>query len=124
MGELAPSHQAVTDYYNGKTMNAAVESTCLIHQAFRKEVVKRVTVAGIPVQYAQMMCKGYNSVLQFAPEGWLNVLVERAGINSTQLTMFARQYACLALIYILAGGQASGGEAAAAGETAPEVKAD
>jgi len=124
MGELTPSHQAVVDYYNGKTMNAAVESTCLIHQAFRKEVVKRVTVAGGPVQYAQMMCKGYNSVLQFAPEGWLNVLVERAEVNSTQLVMFARQYACLALIYIPAGAQASGGEAGATGETAPEVKAD
>ncbi len=118
MGELLPAHQRVTDYYNGKVMNAAVESTCLIHQAFRKEVVKRVTVAGQPVRYSQMMCKGYNSTIKFAPEGWLEVLVERAGINSTQLVMFTRQNACLALIYPPPRGDTAGGEVTQAIEAA------
>lgn len=124
MGELLPVHQGVTDYYNGKTMNAAVESTCLIHQAFRKEVMKRVSVAGQPAQYAQIMCKGYNSMLQSAPEGWLNVLVERSGITATQLTMFSRQYACLTLIYPPGGSQAPGGETAATEEKASEMKTE
>lgn len=99
VGELLPFHQQVTDYYNMKVMNAAVESFCLIHQSFRREVVKRIRVAGKPVRYAQMSCKGYNSEIKNCPDDWLNLLIEKAGITQTQIAMINRTYACLVVLY-------------------------
>ncbi|MCH8921073.1 MAG: hypothetical protein IIA23_10295 [Chloroflexi bacterium] len=99
MGELLPLHREAVDLYNGRVQNAAVESMNLIHQPFRRALVKRITVAGQPIRYAELAVKGFDGNIRTAPEGWLEVLLERAGITATQLQMAIRQNSLVTLIY-------------------------
>ena len=99
MGELLPAHQQVVDYYNGQVQNSAVESMNIIHQAFRKALVQRVSVGGLPVKYAEIASKGYSGEIKLAPEGWLEVLLEKGVITLTQLSMAVRQNSSVILIY-------------------------
>lgn len=99
LGDLLPAHQKAVEFYNGRVQNSAVESMNIIHQAFRKELVKRVSVAGQPVRYAELATKGYDGSIVMAPAGWLEVLLVRAQISLTQLQMAIRQNACVILVY-------------------------
>ena len=99
MGEMLPAHREVTDLYNGRFQNSAVESMNLIHQSFRKALVKRITVAGQAVRYAELAAKGYDGTIRVAPEGWQEVRLEKAGISATQLQMAIRQNSLVYLIY-------------------------
>ena len=99
LGDLLPAHQESVDYYNGRVQNSAVESMNIVHQAFRKEIVKRVSVAGQPVRYAELANKGYEGAIVMAPEGWLEVLLLRAQISLTQLQMAIRQNSSVILVY-------------------------
>ena len=99
LGEMLPAHQSAVEYYNGRIQNVAVESMNIIHQAFRKELVKRVSVAGQPVRYAELANKGYDGNIVMAPEGWLEVLLVRAQISLTQLQMAIRQNSSAILVY-------------------------
>jgi len=99
MGELLPAHREVVDLYNGRVQNSAVESMSVIHQAFRRALVRRVTVAGQAVRYAELAVKGYDGNITVAPEGWLEVLLEKAEITATQLQMAIRQNSNVILLY-------------------------
>ncbi len=117
MGEILEAHDKVVDYYNGTVMNAAVESMNIIHQAFRRELVKRITVAGKPVRYAEMAVKGYNGNIKLPPDGWIDVLLEKAEITMTHLSMAIRQNNSVLLVYPPGGGE----KAEAAAASAPKV---
>jgi len=99
MGEMLEAHEKVVNYYNGTVMNASVESMNLIQQSFRKELVKRVTVAGKPVRYAEISAKAYSGNIKLPPEGWVEVLLEKAEISMTQLSMAVRQNNSVILLY-------------------------
>jgi len=99
MGEMLKAHQDATDYYNGTVQNAAVESLDIIHQSFRRELVNRISVAGQPVRYAELGTKGYNGDVKLAPEGWLEVILEKAQLSLTQLQMAIRQNTSVIVIY-------------------------
>ncbi len=99
MGELLPAHREVVDLYNGRVQNSAVESMSVIHQSFRRALVRRVTVAGQQVRYAELAVKGYDGNITVAPEGWLEVLLEKAEITATQLQMAIRQNSNVILLY-------------------------
>ena len=99
MGEMLPAHQEAVDLYNGRVQNAAVESMNILHQAFRKALVLRVSVAGQPVKYSELASKGYDGQIIMAPEGWLEVLLEKAQISLTQLQMAIRQNSMVILVY-------------------------
>jgi len=118
MGELLPAHREVVDLYNGRVQNSAVESMSVIHQAFRRALVRRVTVAGAPVRYAELAVKGYDGSIIVAPEGWLEVLLEKAEISATQLQMAIRQNSNVILLYPPTAGMARTAEA---GVSAPRV---
>ncbi len=113
MGELLPAHRDVVELYNGRVQNSAVESMSIIHQAFRRALIRRITVAGQPVRYAELGVKGYDGVIKIAPEGWLEVLLEKAEITATQLQMGIRQNSNVILLY-----PPSAAEAARGAETA------
>jgi len=99
MGELLPAHREVVELYNGRVQNSAVESMSVVHQAFRRALTRRITVAGQPVRYAELGVKGYDGTIKIAPEGWLEVLLEKAEITATQLQMGIRQNSNVILIY-------------------------
>jgi len=99
MGELLPAHREVAELYNGRVMNAAVESMAIIHQAYRAALVKRVTVTGQPINYAELGVKGYDGSIKLVPEGWQEVLLEKASISATQLLTALRQNSNASLLY-------------------------
>lgn len=113
MGELLPAHREVVDLYNGRVQNSAVESMSVIHQAFRRALVRRVTVAGQQVRYAELSVKGYDGTIRTAPEGWLEVLLEKAEITATQLQMAIRQNSNVILLYPPSAEMSRGAETAA-----------
>ena len=99
MGELLPAHREVTDLYNGRVQNAAVESMAVIHQAFRRTLLRRVTISGQPVGYAELGSKGFDGTIRVIPEGWQEVLLEKAGISATQLLTALRQNSNAIIVY-------------------------
>ena len=99
MGELLPAHREVVELYNGRVQNAAIESMNIIHQSFRRALVKRVSVAGQPVRYAELAAKGFDGNIRTVPEGWQEVILEKGGISGTQLQMAIRQNSLVTLIY-------------------------
>lgn len=99
MGELLPAHREVTDLYNGRVQNAAVESMAVIHQAFRRTLVRRITIGGQPVGYAELGAKGFDGNIRVIPEGWQEVLLEKAGISATQLLTALRQNSNAIVVY-------------------------
>ncbi len=99
MGELLPAHREVTELYNGRVQNAAVESMAVIHQSFRRTLVRRVTIGGQPVGYAELGAKGFDGVIKVIPEGWQEVLLEKAGISATQLLTALRQNSNAIIVY-------------------------
>ena len=119
MGELLPAHREVVELYNGRVQNSAVESMSVIHQAFRRALIRRVTVAGQPARYAELSVKGYDGVIRTAPEGWLEVLLEKAEITATQLQMAIRQNSNAILLYPPAAAETASGMDAAS--LAPRV---
>jgi len=118
MGEMLPAHQEAVFYYNARVQNSAVESMNVLHQAFRKALVQRVSVGGQAVKYAELAAKGYDGNIVFAPEGWLEVLMEKAQISLTQLQMAIRQNSSAILVYLPGEAAPRGAEAAA---LAPKV---
>ena len=119
MGELLPAHREVVDLYNGRVQNSAVESMSIVHQSFRRALVRRITVAGQPVRYAELGVKGYDGTIKVAPEGWLEVLLEKAQISATQLQMAIRQNSNVILLYPPAAAEMARGVEATA--LAPRV---
>lgn len=99
MGEMLEAHDKVVNYYNGVVMNAAIESINIIQQAFRRELVKRITIGGKPIKYAEVSAKAYNGSVKLPPEGWMDVILEKGGINTTQLSMAVRQNNSVVLLY-------------------------
>ena len=99
MGELLPAHREVTELYNGRVQNSAVESMAVIHQAFRRTLVRRVTIGGQPVGYAELGAKGFDGSIRVIPEGWQEVLLEKAGISATQLLTALRQNSNAIVVY-------------------------
>ena len=99
MGELLPAHREVTELYNGRVQNSAVESMAVIHQSFRRTLLRRITVAGQPVGYAELGSKGFDGSIRVIPEGWQEVLLEKAGISATQLLTALRQNSNAIVIY-------------------------
>ena len=112
MGELLPAHQEVVAFYNGRVQNSAAESMNVLHQAFRKELVQRISVAGQSIKYAELSVKGYDGNIVFAPEGWLEVLLEKAQVSLTQLQMAIRQNSAVILVYPPGEAAPRGAEAA------------
>ena len=99
MGELLPAHREVTELYNGRVQNAAVESMAVIHQSFRRTLLRRVTISGQPVGYAELGSKAFDGTIRVIPEGWQEVLLEKAGISATQLLTALRQNSNAIIVY-------------------------
>ena len=99
MGELLPAHREVAELYNGRVQNAAVESMAVIHQSFRRTLIRRVTIGGQPVGYAELGAKGFDGIIKVIPEGWQEVLLEKAGISATQLLTALRQNSNAIVVY-------------------------
>ncbi|MFQ6071125.1 MAG: hypothetical protein ACE5KT_00275 [Methanosarcinales archaeon] len=100
IGAFTKIHEEVTDYYNKTFQPSAVESFCLIHQAFRDEVAKKISVKQKPIKIAQIACKGFNGDIKTIPNMWLSTVLEKAGIDETTLYTHLRLNTCVFMAYM------------------------
>jgi hypothetical protein len=99
IGSFSKIHYDVAEYYNATVKPGAVDSQCIIHQTFRNAASERIKVAGKPVKYAQIAAVSPGGNKKVAPEEWMPILLEKAGISHTMLNMIMRNNACLWLLY-------------------------
>ncbi len=99
IGEFAGIHKEVAEFYNSTVKPGAVDSQCIIHQTFRSAAAERIKVGGRPVRYAQVEAVTPNADDKRAPEEWLPILLEKAGITETELNMTMRNNDCVWILY-------------------------
>ncbi len=99
IGEFAGIHKEVAEFYNATVKPGAVDSQCIIHQTFRSAASERIKVGGRPVRYAQVEAVTPNADDKRAPEEWLPILLEKAGITETELNMTMRNNDCVWILY-------------------------
>jgi len=99
IGSFSKIHYDVAEYYNATVKPGAVDSQCIIHQTFRNAAAERIKVQGKPVKYAQIAAVSPGGNKKVAPEEWMPILLEKAGISHTMLNMIMRNNACLWLLY-------------------------
>lgn len=99
IGKFAAVHKEVAEYYNSTVKPGAVDSQCIIHQTFRKAAAERIKVNGKKVQYAQIEAVTPNADEKRAPDEWLPILLDRAGITETELNMIMRNNDCVWILY-------------------------
>jgi len=99
VGSFSRIHREVADYYNSAVKPTTLNSLHIIHQTFRATAAARLRVAGKTVRYAQIATVWTDGEKKIAPEEWLPVLLERAGITHTQLNMLLRNNADVWVLY-------------------------
>ncbi len=99
IGEFSRIHTEVADYYNATVKPGAVDTGCVIHQTFRTAAAERITVGGKRVRYAQIAAILSDGRKKIAPDEWLPILLEKAGITQTELNMIIRNNACVWILY-------------------------
>ncbi len=99
IGEFANIHREVAEYYNATVKPGAVDSQCIIHQTFRKAASERITVGGKRVRYAQIEAVTPNADDKRAPDEWLPILLDKAGVTETELNMTMRNNDCVWILY-------------------------
>ena len=100
VGVFNPIHTEVAEYYNMTVKPGAINSLCVIHQVFRSVAADRISIGGKPLKYAQIEAVWSDGNRKVAPDEWLPLLLERAGISMTKLNMIARNNACVWLLYL------------------------
>jgi hypothetical protein len=99
IGHFSKIHYDVAEYYNSTVKPGAIDTMCIIHQTFRSASAERIKVGGRPVRYAQIACVSPEGAKKIAPEEWLPILLEKAGITKTEMNMALRNNTCLWILY-------------------------
>ncbi|MCK4717387.1 MAG: hypothetical protein KAT70_01865 [Thermoplasmata archaeon] len=99
IGKLSRIHTDVADYYNSTVKPGAIDTSCIIHQTFRNAAADRISVNGKRVKCAQIATIHSDGSKKIAPDEWLPILLEKAGITQTQLNMFMRNNAIVWCVY-------------------------
>ncbi|MCD6462023.1 MAG: hypothetical protein J7L61_04705 [Thermoplasmata archaeon] len=99
IGKYSRIHYDVAEYYNATVKPGAIDTTCIIHQTFRNAAAERIRVGGRRVKCAQIATIHSDGTKKVAPDEWLPILLEKAGITRTQLNMFMRNNAIIWCIY-------------------------
>ncbi|MHC1575758.1 MAG: hypothetical protein ACXQTE_00240 [Methanosarcinaceae archaeon] len=100
LGTFNPVHMEATDHYNHTIQPSAAHSACMMHQTYRNEIAKRITINGKSLNYAQIGAKAHTGDIALPPDSWKKVLLEKAGISETQGFMEMRENSCLYVLYI------------------------
>lgn len=99
IGEISRIHYDVAEYYNSTVYPGSVDSMCIIHQTFRRVAAARIIVGGRPLRIAQVAAIVFDGKKKICPEEWLPLVLEKAGISSTELNMIMRNNACVWVLY-------------------------
>jgi hypothetical protein len=90
VGEVPRADRAVAEEYNTSVRDTAVCNFCVIHQRFREEVAKNISVADQPLESAQLANRGYTGETKIAEDS-----LKTIGINPEYVRSLLRNYACV-----------------------------
>ncbi len=99
IGEFSKIHTDVAEYYNSVYKPCVINSMCIIHQTFRNAAAERIFIKGNPLRCANIAAVWEDGTRKIAPDEWLPILLEKAQITSTDLTMILRNNADVWVIY-------------------------
>jgi len=90
VGQLPQADKAVAEEYNMSYKNTAVCNFCVIHQKFREEVAKNITVSGQALEAFQLANRGFTGETRIAEEN-----LKKIGIQSEFVRSLLRNYPCV-----------------------------
>ncbi len=104
VGELPRADSAVAEEYNNSVRDTAVCNFCVIHQRFREEVAKNISIAEQALDCVQLANRGFTGETKIAEDALKNI-----GINSEYVRSLLRNYACVYAI-LMRGARLKGDE--------------
>ena len=90
VGELPRADRAVAEEYNNTVRDTAVCNFCVIHQRFREEVAKNITIADQMLDCIQLANRGFIGETKIAED-----LLRRIDQSPEYVRSLLRNYACV-----------------------------
>ena len=106
VGELPRADRAVAEEYNNTVRDTAVCNFCVIHQRFREEVAKNITIADQMLDCIQLANRGFVGETKIAED-----LLRRIDQSPEYVRSLLRNYACVYAI-MMRGARLKGEELA------------
>ncbi len=104
VGDIPQADAAVAEEYNNSVKDTAICNFCVIHQKFREEVAKNITVADQPLECVQLADRGFKGETKISRDS-----LKRIGINPEYVRSLLRNYACVFAI-LMKGARLKGEE--------------
>ncbi|KYK26919.1 MAG: hypothetical protein AYK23_00570 [Candidatus Proteinoplasmatales archaeon SG8-5] len=104
VGELPRADSAVAEEYNNSVRDTAVCNFCVIHQRFREEVAKNISIADQALDCVQLANRGFTGDTKIAEDA-----LKKIGINPEYVRSLLRNYACVYAI-LMRGARLKGEE--------------
>lgn len=104
VGELPRADRAVADEYNNSVRDTAVCNFCVIHQRFREEVAKNISIADQQLDCLQLAARGFAGETKIAEDS-----LRKIGVNPEYVRSLLRNYACVYAI-LMKGARLKGEE--------------
>lgn len=90
VGELPRADRAVANEYNNSVRDTAVCNFCVIHQRFREEVSKNISIADQQLDCLQLAARGFTGETKIAEDS-----LKTIGVNPEYVRSLLRNYACV-----------------------------
>ena len=90
VGEMPTADAEVARAYNDSVRDSAVCNFCVIHQRFREEAAKNITVGDHPLEALQLANRGFTGETKTVMEH-----LGKIGINPDYVRSLLRNYACV-----------------------------
>lgn len=90
VGELPRADRAVAEEYNNSVHDIAVCNFCVIHEKFREEVAKNITIAGQHLESLLLATRGFTGETKISERN-----LEKLGINPEHVRALLRNYECV-----------------------------
>lgn len=90
IGEMPSADKDVANEYNDTVRDTAVCNFCVIHQKFREEVAKNITIAGQTLECLQLADRGFEGETKIAVDA-----LRKIGIDPEYVRSLLRNYACV-----------------------------
>jgi hypothetical protein len=90
VGELPRADRAVAEEYNNSIHDIAVCNFCVIHEKFREEVAKNITIAGQHLESLLLATRGFTGETKISERN-----LRKLGINPEHVRALLRNYECV-----------------------------
>ncbi len=103
VGEMPSADKEVAREFNDSVRNTAVCNFCVIHQKFREEAAKNITIGDHPLECKQLAARGYTGETKIAEDA-----LHQIGIDPDYIRSLLRNYACVFAV-LVKGARIKGG---------------